>query len=1214
MSSQTRSRRLTFVIPRLVILSGALLSACANHTDLAREISREVSQPAASTVKAARPPELVVQLSHSDYISAMALSPDGRFLVTASWDKTVWLWDAASGLEIRRLEGNPSVVIAASMSRDGRFALTGGKDGTARLWNTSDGTEILRATGHSGAVTTVAFSPDDSSFLTGGSDRTVRLWRRTDGRQIWVSEQFAGEVSSVAFTPDGRYALVGNHMVAQLWDVKKNKEVRSFKNHAGGVNSVAVSPCGRFVLTGSGDNTARLWAIDTGEEIKRFDGHSDSINTVAFSADGRLVLTASNDRTARLWEVSSAKEVRRFSDDAGVVSSAAISPDGRHVFTASQTTAYSWDTDDGRLVRSFKGNSDLVSAVTFSRDGHFFLMGSWDDSARLWDLTSGLQVRHLLGHKDDVRAVAFSLDDRFMLTGSRDGTARLWEKASGAELHSFTGHSKGVRPVSFSPDGQLILTGSDDGTVQLWQAGPPYAEVRRFGLGSDLVRSAVFSPDGGSVLTGSEKTPRLWDTGSGEEIRSFEGHSDIVNSVAFSPDGRFVLSASWDRTARLWDVKTGAEVRRLTGHFDSVSTGVFSPDGRLVLTGSRDHTVRLWDATNGQEVRLFQGHTSPVVDVTFSPDGRFILSAGEDQTTRLWDVSAGRELCRIVGFKDGSWAVVDPEGRFDASNGGDVDGLHWVVGMETIALSQLKERYYEPGLLAKWLGFNKDPIHPASALSADVALYPAIELRKPTAEDPTLGIKLTNRGGGIGKVIVWINGKEVDTDARGPSPNPDAQALQLQMNLGNQPYLIPGEENVIKVRALNKEGYLSSRGVRVVYEPPGQAPAEIPILWAIVVGISDYTGEQIDLHYAAKDANDMAKALQLGATRLFGVENVHTTLLTTTDSKSPPSKANIKQAFEKARAAKPWDILAVYFSGHGEAVGDTYYYLTQEAHSTDLIDPVVRNDVAISSEELVDWLRQSPALKQVMVLDTCAAGTAATKLVEKRDISSDQIRAIERLKDRTGFHVLMGSAADAVSYEATQYEQGLLTYALLQGMRGAALREEEYVDVSMLFQHAADTVPDLAQNIGGIQRPTIAAPKGTSFDIGRLKPEDRQQIPLAQSKPILLPPVLINSEVGFDNLDLTVKLRKHLRDQAYAVARGGAHPLPAVFVEADQLTGAIRPSGTYSVIEKRVQAHLVLVKDGQKITDFQVDGAGDDLDAFAIKMMERIMEVIQAAR
>src|SRR5207249_9058693 len=105
----------------------------------------------------------------------------------------------------------------------------------------------------------------------------------------------------------------------------------------------------------------------------------------------------------------------------------------------------------------------------------------------------------------------------------------------------------------------------------------------------------------------------------------------------------------------------------------------------------------------------------------------------------------------------------------------------------------------------------------------------------------------------------------------------------------------------------------------------------------------------------------------------------------------------------------------------------------------------------------------------------CAAGAAVQSLIAKRDLPSDQIRAIERLKDRTGFFVLMGSAADAVSYEASRYGQGLLTYSLLQGMRGAKLREGEYADVSSLFGYAQDTVPEMAKNIGGLQRPLLIA-------------------------------------------------------------------------------------------------------------------------------------------
>jgi WD40 repeat protein len=1156
-------------------------------------------------------PELVVQLSHAGYISAMALSADGRFLITAGWDRTVRLWHGTTGQEIRHFEGHGDVVNAVSFSRDGRAALTGSKDGTARLWDIRDGAEVLHLAGHSGGVTTVAFSPDDAIIVTGGSDRTLCLWRKSDGTHIRTIQGFAGEVSSVAFSHDGRHILVGSHLTAQLIDVDTGEEIRRFEGHTSGVSSVAVSPCGRFILTGSWDNSARIWDKETGTERGRLEGHSDGITAVSFSSDCSMALTASRDKTARLWDVTSRKEVRRFSGHGDTVSAASISSNGKHVYTASERIAYSWSAQNGNLTGSFKGNSALVSGVAFSPDGRFILIGSWDDSTRLLDAAGGIQIRQLQGHTDDVRAVAFSPDGRFLLTGSRDRTARLWNAVSGKELYRFKGHAEGVRPVSFSPDGRLVLTGSDDGMARIWEAVAPHAETGRLGPHPGRVVSAVFSPDGKSVLTASTMTLFLWNKESSQEIRNFKGHTDAVNSAVFSPDGRFALSSSWDRTARIWDVKNGDEILRLEGHGDGLYATVFSPDGRFIATGSQDNTARLWDAGSGRELRIFKGHRSRVVEVAFSPDGRFILTASEDQTARLWDVSTGEELCKIIIFRDGSWAIVDREGRFDASNGGDVQGLHWVIGTEAVALAQLKERYYEPGLLAKKLGFNKESLRDVQAFTAP-ELFPLIEAELSDTDAPSLKISLTNRGGGIGRVIVSINGKEVAADARGPAADTDAEELSLEVPVAGHPFLIPGEDNVIEVRALNAEGYLSSRGVSRVFRPSGQTQVKRPTLWAIVAGISDYQGDRIDLHYAAKDARDMARAISIGAHRLFGADRVKLTVLAAGHDEDAlaPTKVNFRKAFAETEAAKPEDILIIYLAGHGIASGDDYYYLTGEARSADLTDPAIRGSAAISSEEMVTWLKQSPALKQVMVLDTCAAGGAAVKLVEKRDISSEQIRAIERLKDRTGFHVLMGSAADAVSYEATQYEQGLLTYALLQGMRGAALREGEFVDVSALFQHAANEVPALANHIGGIQRPRIAAPRGTSFDIGQLTEEDRKNIPLSLSKPMIVQPVLLNEMVLFDDLNLTGSVRRRFREASYAWTRGESVTLPAVYVTAQELSGAIRPSGTYRVEGARVTARVVLVRNGQILTDVVVQGSRQNLEDFAGEIVEAILHAV----
>ena len=112
-------------------------------------------------------------------------------------------------------------------------------------------------------------------------------------------------------------------------------------------------------------------------------------------------------------------------------------------------------------------------------------------------------------------------------------------------------------------------------------------------------------------------------------------------------------------------------------------------------------------------------------------------------------MATGKELCSALTFRDGTWAVADPQGRFDASDGGDADGLHWVVGLEPIALTQLKERYYDPGLLAKHFGFNKEPLRDVAAFQ-DVKLYPGVAVVQPDPKKPQLDVTLTNRGGGIG--------------------------------------------------------------------------------------------------------------------------------------------------------------------------------------------------------------------------------------------------------------------------------------------------------------------------------------------------------------------------------------------------------------------------------------------------------------------------------
>src|SRR5208337_4436581 len=206
----------------------------------------------------------------------------------------------------------------------------------------------------------------------------------------------------------------------------------------------------------------------------------------------------------------------------------------------------------------------------------------------------------------------------------------------------------------------------------------------------------------------------------------------------------------------------------------------------------------------------------------------------------------------------------DPAGRYDASNGGRVDGLHWVVGLEPIELEQLKDRYYDPGLLAKYLKLSQEPLRTVDGLGS-VRLHPQTELAAPEPGDPkgTLGITLTDRGGGIGRVVVKINGKEIAADARGERPDldPRPEVMRLAVPLAGDPRLIPGKANRVEVLAHNADSSLRSRGAVVEYQAGGPAEQPDPELWAVVVGTADYIGTEIDLRFAARDAEALSRAL-----------------------------------------------------------------------------------------------------------------------------------------------------------------------------------------------------------------------------------------------------------------------------------------------------------------------------------------------------------------
>jgi len=266
---------------------------------------------------------------------------------------------------------------------------------------------------------------------------------------------------------------------------------------------------------------------------------------------------------------------------------------------------------------------------------------------------------------------------RLGLTGSWDKTARVWDVATGREIQRLEGHTEMVKSVAFSPDGRWALTGSNDKTTRLWDVATG-REVRRI-EGDSLVNSVAFTPDGRLALVQTDDEVRVLGVATGQEIRRLPDFGG--SAMAISADGRLALTSPKDGMARLWEVATGREVRHVQVEQAILNSVALSPDARWALT-SNDHerNVRMWEVATGLEIRQLEGHSAAVLSEVFSPDGRWILTASWDGTTRLWDAATGDWRATLVSFKGGGWAVVDPEGRYDAADPDNSPGLHWVTG------------------------------------------------------------------------------------------------------------------------------------------------------------------------------------------------------------------------------------------------------------------------------------------------------------------------------------------------------------------------------------------------------------------------------------------------------------------------------------------------------------------------------------------------------
>ncbi len=635
--------------------------------------------------------ELRIHQGHLQEVRALAVTGDGRLMVSGGGDRSVILWDLTSGRALRRKVGFMTIhdlVLSAdggalyvghdhgvdridmatferrwgmvhlgteSLAAGARHVATGDDKGVVKVWDAASGL-LVRDHKANDLVYALAISPDGSRLAAGTRSGELRVWNLVDGSDVarWLT---SGTCHALAWSPDGSLAA-GVSGGVQLWTA--NGARLGWLDQGSDVVGLAFDVTGARLAAGDRSGGARVWDIGRGTVITEVRGHDKWVDAVALRPGTDQLITGGWDHRIEIWDAAT-----------------------------------------GARVRTLAEHGAAQAAVAFAPDGRRLASGGADHVVRLWDLGAATSLRRLAGHGDDITQLVYSRGG-LLASGSADRTIRLWRDGATEPVAVLDGHPSWVQGLDVDARSERMVS-SSGAELLVWRGDKLVQRVR----GHDPETYGVaFSPDGTRVAYGGEDYTQadvqVRDLESGV-VTDFAGGDGQILSVAFSPDGRQL--AAGGRQLLLWDAVAGG-APRVTMPVSEPGNPVFGlrwdHRGQRLAASSLGAVVVF--GADGSELYRLAAHDSWVRAVDFSPDDHLLATASDDRTVKLWAAATGELLATL--FADGDrWLVWAPDGRLDASaEEVAAELIYWQVG-DDLQLPAFVgwQRNHTPGLLGAQL-------------------------------------------------------------------------------------------------------------------------------------------------------------------------------------------------------------------------------------------------------------------------------------------------------------------------------------------------------------------------------------------------------------------------------------------------------------------------------------------------------------------------------
>lgn len=604
----------------------------------------------------ARKPDMLLRVGHTQSIQALAFSPDGKWLASGGYDKSIIVWDLSSGREEFHLGGLPVPLAAASTSLNKQ------------------------------AISALVFNADGTRLVSVEVSGAVKVWNLQTRKILFTIHpprvHYYG--GSITYSADGKLLLI---------PVEKRG-------------------------TKATETAIGFFDAETGKNLRSIPIKWDFVSSLVPTKDGRLIAagTVGADEdddpsgSVQVFDLASGETQKTFP-----VVASAISPNGRWMSSFESTGIYHpvlWDLNDGKRVHDLAPKN--ASHLIFRPDGQEVAVTHGDSEAIDFVSTSSGEVtKSLPGGGYGLGTAAYSTDGRLLAAGSYPfGTIKVWDLASMKEKVTLYGQSP-VQSVAFSPDGKRLAATS--GELRVWDVANG-AEITT--LTDAAVNHAIFSADGKCLAANpSERFPgksvKVWNTETWKEAASFtqeNGFPAYWFDFSNEKSAPKKIGNAWS-----WPFAAGGEAKTLWASSQAMAV---SPDGKWVVqaAGMPNGTVEIWDAAAGQKVESIPVARLVVGRIGFSHDGRRLVTVGQESnpmrvqgqvgvmispfTVAVWDTATWKKEFGITFVAMGiPGADISADGRLlVVAKGGGVTQLFDLEQKRPIAVFASPDAW--PGNLA----------------------------------------------------------------------------------------------------------------------------------------------------------------------------------------------------------------------------------------------------------------------------------------------------------------------------------------------------------------------------------------------------------------------------------------------------------------------------------------------------------------------------------